>query len=525
MSSQPPEIISEKPTLAAGQFVESAPSNRRTWWVLGVLSMAQLLITVDATIVNVALPDAQLDLGFSDASRQWVITAYALAFGSLLLIGGRIADRIGRRRALTIGLTLFGLGSAIGGAAPNFAALVTGRALQGIGGALLAPAALGTVSATFTHPAERARAFSAFGTVGGMGAAVGLLAGGFLTEKLDWRWTLFVNLFLAAVTLVATLAVVHRDRPTGSAHIDVVGTVLASVGLFGVVFGFSRAETEGWSATSTWLTLVVSAVLLAVFAWWQIRTSRPLVPPRILRDRDRVASLVSLMMMNTGIFAAFLFLTYYLQQTLGYTPIQTGLGFLPLIAGLLAGSTVALVLLPRFIGPRVSIPIGMLTSAFGMLWLTQLGAVSEFLPAILPALTITGLGAGLIFPTATNLSTARLHGDDAGVGGALVNTTQQVGGSVGIALLSTIAASHGGLCDRSRGSSTERNRGSSAWLLDRVHDLRVDLPRRCGAGGSALPERDSRRDQKRRSVRRSPTNPTARSRRRPHARRERAPSG
>jgi NAD(P)-dependent dehydrogenase (short-subunit alcohol dehydrogenase family) len=291
------------------------------------------------------------------------------------------ARRIGRRRTLAIGLVLFGVGSAIGGAAPDFGILAAARTLQGVGGALLAPAALGTVIALFTAPAERARAFSVFGTIAGMGAAAGLLAGGLLTE------------------------------------------------------------THGWSAPITCITLTTAAVLLLAFGWWQTRSTSPLVPLRIFADRNRAASLVALLMVNVGIFAAFLFLTYYMQQSLHYTPVKTGAAFLPIIGGMFAGSAVALNVLPRLAGPRVTVPSGMLTAAASLLWLTTLDAHTAYAPVILTGLTGLGVGIGVIFPVASNLGTAGLHSDDHGVGGALVNTTQQVGGSVGVALLSTLSAS------------------------------------------------------------------------------------
>jgi EmrB/QacA subfamily drug resistance transporter len=438
-AASPASTAETTPNLATADRTTTTGSRR--WWVLAVMSLAQLLITVDATIVNVALPEAQLDLGFSDASRQWVITAYALAFGSLLLVGGRIADQLGRRRTLLIGLALFGVGSALGGAAPNFALLATARAVQGVGGALLAPAALGTIIATFTAAAERARAFSVFGTVAGVGAAIGLLAGGVLTEHLDWRWTLYVNLVLAAATLAATLCVVRPDKPERESRIDAVGTLLASVGLFALVFGFSRAETDGWTAAITWTSLTAAATLLAAFGWWQTRTGSPLVPLRIFADRNRAASLGALLMVNTGIFAAFLFLTYYLQQTLAYSPVETGIAFLPIIGGMFAGSALALNVLPRIAGPRITVPIGMLTAAGSMTWLTTIDAQTAYAAVILPALAILGVGIGLIYPTATNLGTVGVHGDDHGIAGALVNTTQQIGGSIGVALLSTLSAS------------------------------------------------------------------------------------
>ena len=413
----------------------------RRWWILVVVCVAQLMIVVDLTIVNIALPAAQRDLGFSDASRQWVITAYALAFGSLLLIGGRVADRVGRRTALLTGVVIFGVGSGLGGAAPDFAVLLIARVLQGAGGALLAPAALATVTVTFADPKERATAFSVFGAIAALGGALGLLLGGVLTEHVDWRSTLFVNLGIAAVTLAGALAVIDRDVARERKRLDVLGTVLVSLGVFALVFGFSRAQTNGWGATETLASLGASAILLSAFAWWQTRAPHPLLPLRILLDRDRGASLSALMLANVGMFAVFLFLTYYLQLSLHYSPVTTGLAFMPLIGGVIAGSVFGLQFLPRFTGPRFIVPGGMLTAAAGMAWLTRLGLHTGYVAGILPPLLVLGLGLGMVFPPAISLGTARLHDDDNGVGGALVNTTQQVGGSVGIALLSTLAAS------------------------------------------------------------------------------------
>ncbi|MFC8432481.1 MFS transporter [Streptomyces sp. NPDC057253] len=447
-----PSGASSGKSASSAASTQSVPDRRR-WWVLAVMSLAQLIIALDATVVNVALPEAQRALGFSDASRQWAITAYALTFGSLLLIGGRIADTLGRRRTLLIGLAVFGIGSALGGAAGSFGVLAAARALQGVGGALLAPAALGTVQATFTRANERARAFSVFGTVAGLGAAVGLLLGGLLTEHLNWRWTMYVNLVLSAVAVVGTLLTVRADRPTTRARIDVLGTVLVTGGLFALVFGFSRAEVNGWSGTSTWSSLTASAVLLTAFLLWQARAKAPLMPLRIFADRNRSASLLALLLVNTGVFSAFLFLTYYLQVTLKYSPVETGLAFLPLIGGTLAGSVLALSVFPRFIGPRVSIPAGMLLAAVNLLWLTQLDATSSYTQSILPALVLLGAGVGIIFPTATNLGTSGVQESDHGVAGALVNTTQQVGGSVGIALLSTLSASATGTYLAAHGTS------------------------------------------------------------------------
>ena len=420
---------------------ESTAKDPRRWWVLAVVCLAQLMITLDITIVNIALPAAQRDLGFSDAQRQWVITAYALAFGSLLLISGRIADRIGRRNALLIGLVVFGAGSALGGAAPNFALLVLARVAQGVGGAMMAPAALAAVSATFVDPKERSRAFSVFGAIAAVGGALGLLLGGVLTEHLNWRWTLYVNLAIAAITLLGSVVFIDRDDRAKRIPIDMLGTGLVTAGLFAVVFGFSRAETSGWSAPITWATLAISAVLLGIFGWWQTRAENPLLPLRILLDRERGASLSALMLVNVGLFAVFLFLTYYLETSLDYTPVKTGVAFLPLIAGTIAGSVVGLNVLPRYIGPQLIAPTGMLIAAANLVWLTRLELHSTYWTDIAPPLLCLGLGLGMVIPLAISLSTAGLDEADNGVAGAAVNTTQQVGGSVGIALLSTLAAS------------------------------------------------------------------------------------
>ncbi len=425
---------------ASGSALEDARDPRR-WWILAVVSLAQLMIVLDTTIVNIALPAAQRDLAFSNASRQWVITAYALAFGSLLLIGGRVADRIGRRTALLLGVAIFGVGSGLGGAAPDFAVLLIARVLQGVGGALLAPAALATMTVTFVDPKERATGFSVFGAIGAVGGAVGLLLGGVLTEHVDWRSTLFVNLGIAAVTLVGALAVIDRDVAREPKRLDVLGTVLVSTGVFALVFGFSRGQTNGWGAAVTLVSLGTSATLLSGFVWWQTRASNPLLPLRVLLDRDRGASLSALMLANIGMFAVFLFLTYYLQLTLHYSPVRTGLAFMPLIGGTIAGAGIGLQVLPRFIGPRFIVPAGMLIAAACLAWLTRLGLHTSYWTGIFAPLLILGIGMGLIFPPSISLSTARLHDDDNAVGGALVNTTQQVGGSIGIALLSTLAAS------------------------------------------------------------------------------------
>ncbi|MEU9168730.1 MFS transporter [Streptomyces sp. NPDC048420] len=418
---------------------ESPPHHR--WWILAIIGVAQLMVVLDATIVNIALPSAQKDLGFSDGDRQWVVTAYALAFGSLLLLGGRIADLFGRKMTFLVGLVGFAGMSALGGAATSFEMLVIARAGQGLFGALLAPAALSLLTTTFTDPKERARAFGVYGAIAGAGGAIGLLLGGLLTEYFDWRWTLYVNLVFAAVAFIGGMMLLRRTARSKTTSLDIPGAVLVGAGLFSLVYGFSNAESHDWSSPQTWGFLIAGAVLLAVFTWWQTRSSHPLLPLRILLDRNRGASFVAVLISGAGMFGVFLFLTYYLQQSLGYTPVKTGLAFLPMVAALMVASTLATsVLVPR-IGPKPVVPLGMGLAAAGMAWLTALGLNSSYTADVMPALIVAGLGLGLVIAPAMSLAVAGVDTEDSGVASATVNAMQQVGGSIGTALLNTLATS------------------------------------------------------------------------------------
>ncbi|BBC30934.1 Puromycin resistance protein pur8 [Streptomyces graminofaciens] len=417
-----------------------APARHR-WWILAVVGVAQLMVVLDATIVNIALPSAQKDLGFSDGDRQWVVTAYALAFGSLLLLGGRMADLFGRKMTFLVGLVGFAGASAVGGAATSFEMLVAARTGQGLFGALLAPAALSLLTTTFTDPRERGRAFGVYGAIAGAGGAIGLLLGGLLTEHLDWRWTLYVNLVFAAVAFIGGALLLQRTTRDKTATLDIPGALLVGGGLFSLVYGFSNAETHDWSSVETWGWLVAGAVLLAVFTWWQTRSTHPLLPLRILLDRNRGASFFSVLISGAGMFGVFLFLTYYLQQSLGYTPVKTGLAFLPMVAALMLTSTLAsTVLIPR-IGPKPVVPLGMGLAAAGMAWLTALDLNSSYTTDVLPPLVVAGLGLGLVMAPAMSLATAGVDAKDSGVASATVNAMQQVGGSIGTALLNTLATS------------------------------------------------------------------------------------
>ena len=416
--------------------------SRLRWFVLALIGVAQLMVVLDATIVNIALPSAQADLGFSDGGRQWIITAYALSFGSLLLVGGRLGDLLGRKRVFVLGLAGFATASAVGGFAPSFGVLVVARALQGVFAALLAPAALSLLTTTFTIPSERNRAFGVFGTIAASGAAVGLILGGALTQYLDWRWSMFINLFLAVPAAVAALRLLGRDEPaTSGSRIDVAGTVTASVGLFALVFGFSNAESHGWGAPITIAAIAAGVALLGAFVAVERRVANPLLPLRVVADRNRGGGYLALAAAGAGLFGVFLFLTYYLQQTLGFSPLTTGLAFMPMMAVIMpVGGIAQTRLLPRF-GARPLVTIGMLLSAVAMVMFTGVGVDSTYVADILPGLLVMGLGLGLLFAPAMSTATLGVDHADAGVASALVNTGQQIGGSIGTALLSTLAAS------------------------------------------------------------------------------------
>ncbi|PPL20303.1 MFS transporter [Microterricola pindariensis] len=399
------------------------------------------MVVLDATVVNIALPSAQAELGFTDGQRQWVVTAYSLAFGSLLLLGGRLSDLIGRKRTFLIGLVGFAGASALGGAAQSFEWLVGARALQGTFGALLAPTALAVLTTTFTIPRERSRAFGVFGAIAGAGGAIGLLLGGFLTEYLDWRWSLYINVLIAVIAFAGALVFVSAGaRAEPRPRLDIPGTVLASGALFLLVYGFSNAETAGWGSPSSWVMLVSSGMLLIAFVLWQRRAAHPLLPLSIVRDRNRGAAFLSVLIAGACMFGVFLFVTYYLQTGLRFTPVQTGLAFLPMIASLvLAAQLSTNIFLPRF-GPKVLVPIGMLLGATGMVYLTHLTLDSTYAADILAPLAIVGLGMGTIMPASIQTATLGVNRDFAGVASATVNTSQQVGGSIGTALLNTLAA-------------------------------------------------------------------------------------
>ncbi|MEU4237352.1 DHA2 family efflux MFS transporter permease subunit [Actinoplanes sp. NPDC026619] len=419
----------------------ATPGGSGRWWSLVVLAMAQLMVVLDATIVNIALPSAQQDLGFSTADRQWVVTGYALAFGSLLLLGGRLSDFFGRKRMFLIGLTGFALASALGGAANGLEMLIFARALQGAFGAALAPAALSLLSTTFTDPADRGKAFGIFGAISGAGGAVGLLLGGVLTEYLSWRWCLYVNLLFAVVAFIGATRKLQDEKIANRDRIDIPGAITAIAGLVGLVFGLGKAETDGWSAPITLIPMIGGLVVLIAFVLIEMRVPHPLLPLRVVLDRNRGGSYISIGVAGAGMFGVFLFLTYYLVAFLGFSPIQTGLAFLPMLAAIMLSATTLGALLTPKIGPRPLVPAGGLIAAAGMAYMTRLDLDSSYASGVLPGLMIMGLGMGLIFAPTQNAATSGVDHHDAGVASAMINTVQQIGGSIGTALLSSFAAS------------------------------------------------------------------------------------
>lgn len=414
----------------------TAPAPRR-WWALAAVATAQLMIGIDMTIMNIALPSLQRSLHLSDPDRQWVITVYALAYGGLLLLGGRLSDLIGRRRALLIGLTGFALASALGGAAPGPALLLTARAAQGAFGALLTPSVLATLAASFPAPAERGRAFGIYGTVMGSSSGLGVVLGGVLTDYLDWRWCMFVNVPIAVAAGAGVLYAVRAVPRTPGVKVDAVGALLATAGLMSLVLGFARAEPDGWGAATTVGPLAAGVALLAAFAWAQTRVSGPLLPPRVVLDRRRGGSYLAVLGLSVGMFAALFFLTFYLQNVLGYPPVRAGVAFLPLTAGLMIGVRCVSPLLVR--APvRALLAPGLLVIAAGLALLGTVRADGGYWTHVLPVFLLVGLGTGWVLVTANSTATLGA-GPDTAVAGATVMTSQQIGASLGTALLSTVA--------------------------------------------------------------------------------------
>ncbi|WP_261565356.1 MFS transporter [Frankia gtarii] len=420
---------------------QPARSTKAQWWILVIIACAQLMVVLDSTIMIIALPSAQRALGFSDAARQWVITAYTLAFGGFLLVGGRISDMLGPRRTLMAGVIGFALASALGGAAPNTAMLIAARGLQGLSGALLAPSVLSLLTATFPSPRERGRAFGIYATIAIGGSAFGLILGGFLTQYADWRWCLYVNLPIAALVIFGVVAMIPKSTGRPGVRLDIAGVVLGCGGLVALVYGLGEAGADGWGSRGVLIPLALAAVLLACFVVWQSRGSNPLLPLRVLRDRNRSGAYLTILLAMTAMFGTFVSLTFLFQSVDHYSPLRTGIAFLPLmVLNGLASTQLASRLMP-YVPTRLLIVPGLLFAAVGIALLTRLTPDAAFATRVLPTEILLGVGLGVAMVPAISTATSNADPNDVGVTSAMSTTSQQIGASIGTALLNTIAAS------------------------------------------------------------------------------------
>jgi EmrB/QacA subfamily drug resistance transporter len=390
-------------------------------------------------VVIIALPSAQRSLHISVANRQWMLTAYTLAFAGLLLLGGRIADYMGRKRMFVISLIGFAGASALGGLAANSAMLFGARALQGAFAAVMAPSALSLLTVAFTEPKERARAFGVYGGIAGGGAAIGLILGGALTQFASWRWTLLINVPIAIVAAVAATRYVSESRAEHRHGYDIPGATTVTGGLLALVYGFTKAGSDGWNSSTTLIFFGIAAALLVGFVLIELRVAHPLLPMRVVLERNRGGSFLASLLVGTAMLGTFLSLTYYFQGTLHYSALKSGFAFVPFSAGIITGAGVASRFLPRF-GPRAVMMTGLTLGALGLAFFTSLDAHSAYVAVVLPAEIIVSLGMGLSFVAMSSTSLVGVSPEDAGVASALVNATQQTGSSMGAALINTIAA-------------------------------------------------------------------------------------
>jgi EmrB/QacA subfamily drug resistance transporter len=437
--AQPTSVPTDRPAApATAAGPADGPSPSRRWWILLVLALTQLLVVLDGTIVSIALPHAQSELGLSDVQRQWVVTAYALAFGALLLLGGRIADYWGRKRTFLVGMVGFGLASLLAGFARDGVELVAARGLQGAFAALLAPAALALLTVAFPGGKDRNTAFAVFGSVAGVGAAVGLVLGGLLTELADWRWCLWVNVPVVALGLVAGSLLITESRAEGDNRYDVLGTVVVVLGLGALVYGLTLAE-HSWTAPTTVVCLAGGVLLLALFVVVESRVAQPLLPLRVVRDRVRAGAFLLQAVVGTLMIGALLYLSFHLQVVMGLSPLRAGIGSVPMTLVVLALAPVVTVVLPRT-GPRPLMVAGPLVAAAGLLLLSRVTPGGPYVAEILPSQLVLGVGLALVLVPLQNVALAGVAPHDAGAASATVNAALQVGGSIGLSVFTTIYA-------------------------------------------------------------------------------------
>jgi EmrB/QacA subfamily drug resistance transporter len=427
---------------AASPGATAGGGNRRLGLALLVIATAQLMVVLDGTIVNVALPHIQQALGFSGTGLEWVVNAYAITFGGLLLLGGRAGDILGRRRVFVVGLLLFSAASLLGGFATSQWWLLTARAVQGVGGAVIAPTALALISTNFPQGAERNRAFSVYAAMAGAGAAAGLVLGGLLTSYASWRWVFFVNVPIG-ILIAASAPRVLTESPRLPGRIDWAGAVTGCGGVALLVYGLSKAATGAdgvshWGDAQVVASLTAAVVLLVSFVLIEMRSSHPLLPMRVLADRNRAGALLIMLCIATGLFGVFFFLTLFIQTVLGYSPIRAGIAFLPFAVGVVIGSALASPLVAR-IGPRPLISAGAAMVAGGMFWYSRLTEHAGYVSHLLGPTLVSSFGLGLVFVPLALVALHKVAEQDSGVASSLLNTAQQVGGAIGLALLGTVA--------------------------------------------------------------------------------------
>jgi EmrB/QacA subfamily drug resistance transporter len=444
------DVSDTAPTPTAGVTTAEPEPYAKRWLALAVIAVTVLMVILDATIVNIALPAVSADLDITAATQQWIVTAYTLTFGGFLLLGGRIADFWGRKRTYLVGAVGFAIASALGGLAQNEAMLFGARALQGAFGALLAPASLALITVLFTDAAERAKAFAVYGAIAGGGSAVGLLLGGVLTEYADWRWCFWVNVPIAVIAVAAAIPVVPESKAPGETKYDIPGAILVTLGLASFVYGFTRvaqasqanaatgSTASGWSNGPALTFIAVGILLVAAFVVVELRVGNPLLPMRLVLDRNRGGAYLTSTLVGAGLIGAFFFLSLYFQQVLQYTPVQAGLASLPTTLGVLIAAGAASGLVPR-IGPKPLMVLGGLLAAAGLFLMSFLAVDSSFWSLAFPGQLLLGLGLGFTFVPLSNLALIGAGEHDAGAASAMLNATQQVGASIGTALLATLS--------------------------------------------------------------------------------------